>query len=78
MFSLAREADVDRIWTDALNPRPRVWPAVRELLVRHHPELAEHYRRILCEEGFRDRYVTGLTQRIRRAADETGLSDRLA
>jgi len=78
LFTLAREADVDRIWTDALNPRPRVWPAVRELLDRHHPELVEHYRRILFEEDFRDRYVEGLNQRIRQAADKTGMSDRLA
>ena len=77
LFKLASEANVDRIWTDALNPRPRVWPAVRELLTRHYPELVEHYRRILFEEDFRGRYMEGLNQRIRQAADEAGLADRL-
>jgi DNA repair photolyase len=78
LFELARDAAVDRIWTDALNPRPLVWPVVRELLARHRSELVEHYRRILFEEDFRDRYLAGLNQRIRQAADETGLADRLA
>jgi len=78
LFELARDAAVDRIWTDALNPRPLVWPVVRELLARHRSELVEHYRRILFEEDFRDRYLAGLNQRIRQVADETGLADRLA
>jgi DNA repair photolyase len=78
LFKLAQEAAVDRIWTDALNPRPLVWPAVSELLARHHPELVEHYRRILFEEGFRDRYIAGLNERIHRAADKAGLAGRMA
>ena len=39
---LERAADlgVDRIWVDGLNPRPRVWPAVAELLRGEVPRSA--------------------------------------
>ena len=77
LFELAKEAAVDRIWTDALNPRPLVWSAVQELLAKHRPELVEHYRRILFEEDFRDRYLAGLDQRVCRAAETAGVADRL-
>ena len=36
---LERAADlgVDRVWVDALNPRPRVWPAIADLLRAKFP-----------------------------------------
>ena len=78
LFVMAAEADVDRIWTDALNPRPRVWPSVRRLLERRWPELGEHYRRILFDNAYRRRYLAQLRGRIRQAASKAGVLDRLA
>ena len=77
LFALVTEAKVDRIWTDALNARPRVWPAVRELLVQHRPDLLALYRRVLFEPTYREAYKVELHQRIRQAAAEAGVGDRL-
>jgi len=77
LFALAAGADVDRIWTDALNPRPRVWPAVQVLLRRHRPDLLEHYRQLLFDPACRARYQDELHGRIRRAAAKAGLAQRL-
>jgi len=77
LFALAAGAGVDRIWTDALNPRPRVWPSVQGLLRRRWPGLVEHYRRLLFDPACRERYVTELDKRIQQAAAEAGLASRL-
>jgi DNA repair photolyase len=78
LFALAAAARVNRIWTDALNPRPRVWPSVQDVLRQHQPELIEHYRRVLFEPEFRSAYESRLAERIRRAAAAAGMADRLA
>lgn len=77
LCALAADAHVDRIWHDALNLRPRVWPAVRELLARHRPELLGHYGQVLFEAAYRDAYVAALHQRVHEAAAAAGLADRL-
>jgi DNA repair photolyase len=77
LFAVAKDADVDRIWTDALNARPEVWPAVHDLLLRHHPDLLNLYRRMLFAPAFREPYVTQLHQRVRQAARDNGVADRL-
>ena len=77
LFALAAEAGVDRIWTDALNPRPRVWPAVQQLLRRRRPKLVELYRRMLFDRAARAAYVDELHVRIGRAADAAGLAGRM-
>lgn len=77
LFTFAAEAAVDRIWTDALNPRPRVWPSVQHLLRRHWPQLHDTYRRILFDPTHRKRYTRVLNQRIRQAAAAAGVADRL-
>ena len=77
LFSLAAHAKVDRIWTDGLNARPRVWPSVQELLRRHRPDLHEEYQRILFDREYRRKYKGELRGRIRRAAREAGVVDRM-
>jgi DNA repair photolyase len=77
LMSLAQEAQVDHIWTDAMNPRPRVWPSVRGFLETHHPELLPHYREVLFDSTRRQRYRTELGERVRAAASEAGLAKRL-
>ncbi len=74
LFSLAAKAGVDRIWTDTLNPRPRVWPSVQELLRKRWPKLYEHYRSLLFNRTCREKYVNELDQRVRRAACSAGLA----
>ena len=78
LFALARDADVDRIWTDTLNPRPRVWPSVQRLLRDRWPDLYDHYRRVLFSPSFRDAYQAELEKHIRRAAAVAGVVKRLA
>lgn len=78
LFAIAAKADVGRIWTDALNPRPRVWPSVQAMLRHHRPELLDLYRSVLFDRAYRARYVDELHAEIRRAAREAGVADRLA
>ncbi len=77
LFALAAEADVDRIWTDAMNPRPRVWPSVQKLLGRRWPDLREHYRQVLFDKAYLGCYLAELKQRVRRQASEAGLLGRM-
>lgn len=77
MFRRAAALGIERIWIDALNPRPRVWPAVADLLRRHFPELQEPYRRVLFDSGARGRYLAELGTRVRAAARRTGIADRV-
>jgi len=78
LFRLAADADVDCIWTDALNPRPRVWPSVQEFLRRQRPDQLDLYRGVLFDRRYRAGYLGALHERIRRAAGAAGLADRLA
>jgi DNA repair photolyase len=77
LFNLAAEANVDHIWTDAMNPRPKVWPSVQGFLRRTEPNLVEHYRRLLFDATCRAQYEDELSQRVRSAATQAGVADRL-
>ncbi len=76
---LRRAADlgIDAIWVDALNPRPRVWHAVADLLRAEFPELLPHYQRILFDAPTRKEYLSELHARIDRAARRASLTDRV-
>jgi DNA repair photolyase len=78
LFALAAELDVDHIWTDAINPRPRVWPSVQALLRRRRPDLLDLYRDVLFKRARREQYLRALHARIARAADAAGVTGRLA
>jgi len=68
LYALAAEAGVGRVWTDVLNPRPRVWPSIQALLRRHRRALLEPYRRMMFVPAVRAAYRHQLDERIRRAA----------
>jgi DNA repair photolyase len=72
LLQRAADAQVDAIWVDALNPRPRVWPAVADLLRREFPDLLPHYRKMLFDQQFRSEYLAGLRARIDLAAKRAG------
>ena len=74
----AAEAEVGQIWIDALNARPRVWPAVATLLQQRFPNLREQYRRILFDRRAREAYLAELHDRIATAAERLSLADRVA
>jgi DNA repair photolyase len=74
----AADLGIDRIWVDALNPRPRVWPAVAELLRRKFPDLLQPYRKILFDQAARTQYLKELRGRVEQAARRKSLMDRLA
>jgi DNA repair photolyase len=77
MFQRAADLQVEVIWVDALNPRPRVWPAVSQLLRDRFPDLLERYRQMLFDSGARSRYLSELGQRVQRAAERVSLPDRI-
>ncbi|UCG15333.1 MAG: radical SAM protein [Phycisphaerales bacterium] len=77
LFALAADTDVGQVWTDMLNPRPRVWPSVQQVLQHHRPDLYEHYRRLMFDSAHRRAYQRQLDGRVRRAAKNAGLANRL-
>jgi len=78
LFAIAADVGVDRIWTDVLNPRPRVWPAVQQVLRKHCPDLYEHYQKVLFNAAFRRNYERQLNDRIRKAARAVKMTGHLA
>ncbi len=78
LMKTAADLEVDVIWTDTLNPRPKVWPSVRQLVAERYPSLLGSYSAILFSAGKREAYVEGLRGRIEAAAKRYRLGKRLA
>ena len=78
LFQRAGDLKVDRIWVDAMNPRPRVWPAVDELLRREFPDLLQPYRQMLFDQKKRAEYLQSLHARIESAAQRLSLANRVS
>ncbi|MBN1919072.1 MAG: radical SAM protein [Verrucomicrobia bacterium] len=78
MLERAADLAIDLIWVDALNPRPKVWPAVASLLRKEFPGLYEQYRRILFDGQVREAYLAQIRDRVARAARRYALEDRIA
>jgi len=78
LLERAADLNIDRIWVDALNPRPRVWPAIADLLRAKFPELLQSYRKILFDGAVRDEYLKELRARVDRAAQRLSLAGRVA
>ncbi len=77
LFAIAADVKVDCVWTDLLNPRPRVWPAVQQVVRNHCPELCDHYQKVLFDAAFRRDYEREVNARLRKAARAAGLGERL-
>ena len=77
MLQRAGDVGADTIWVDALNQRPRVWPAVSQLLRERFPDLHDRYRRILFAKQDRTAYLGELADRVDRAAERLSLADRV-
>ncbi len=77
LMARAADLDVEVIWVDALNPRPKVWESVAALLQGQFPDLTEWYRRVLFSQVVRQAYIKGIQERVARAAKRHGLTDRV-
>lgn len=77
LFERAADLNIDVIWYDALNPRPKVWESVQGLLAQVEPDLIERYRRILFSPVVRRAYLRGLHNRVVRAASRVHLRNRV-
>ena len=73
----AADLGVGRIWVDGLNPRPRVWLAVAELLRTQFPKLLQSYRAILFDPSARERCLEQLRDRVSAAARRAGIAERV-
>lgn len=78
LFGRAADLEVDLIWVDGMNPRPRVWPAVGRLVRREWPELHDRYARIFHHKPTRESYLESLRERVEKATATAGIEDRLA
>jgi len=77
LFERAADLDVDVVWVDALNPRPKVWEAMGPFLDREFPGLRERYRRVLFAKPVREAYIKAIRERVARAAARFRLKDRV-
>ena len=77
LLEQAAALGVGRIWVDALNLRPRVWPAVAELLRAEFPQLWQPYRKILFDPPSRAVYLKELKARVDDAARRKSLVGRV-
>lgn len=77
LFARAADLAIDVIWVDALNARPRVWPAVAALLGEKFPQLRERYQRLLFEADGRASYLAQLRERVMDAAQRFSLQERI-
>jgi DNA repair photolyase len=75
MFQRASDVAVDIIWVDALNPRPKVWSSVANLLNRRFPDLFNRYKQILFDYKSRREYLAKLRQQVARSARQFSLTD---
>ena len=73
LFAMAADVGVDRVWADALNARPKVWPSVQELVQHHWPQLLGLYRQVLFDTEYREAYCGALDERIRKTAEKVGM-----
>jgi DNA repair photolyase len=78
LFERAADLQVDAIWVDALNPRPKVWESVAPLLDQHFPDLRERYSRVLFSPPVRAAYLAGLRERVAIAAKRFHLTGRVS
>ncbi|MHC4665278.1 MAG: SPL family radical SAM protein [Planctomycetota bacterium] len=78
MFTCAANLGIDVIWVDALNPRPKVWPAVAQLLREKFPELLSRYQQIMFNAKNRADYIAQLRKRVARSTKRFSLADRVA
>jgi DNA repair photolyase len=76
LFSAVADLPLDHLYVDRLNLRWGVWPALKRWLQKH-PHLAEPFRAALFDHAGRAHYERQLQFRVRRAAQATGLTDRL-
>ena len=77
LLAAVAEQGVEKIWLDALNARPRVWPAVAALLRSHFPHLLDPVRRILFDQQRRPAYLAELGNRVAEAARRVGVADHV-
>ena len=77
LLERAGDIGIDVIWVDALNRRPRVWPAVARLLRERFPDLHTRYQRLLFDENTRAAYLAELGRRVARAAERLSLTKRV-
>ena len=78
LFERAADLAIDAGWVDALNPRPRVWPSVAELLREQFPDLRERYRRVLFDRRAREECLVELRRRVARAAQRFSVHKRVS
>jgi DNA repair photolyase len=78
LLERAAALDVDTIWVDAFNPRPKVWESTSALLDTHFPGLRERYRQVLFVAPYRTAYLAALHDHIARAADRLHIADRVS
>jgi DNA repair photolyase len=78
MFHRAADLGTDAIWVDALNPRPKVWASVSQLLRMKFPDLLGRYKKMLFDSREREDYLGELRKRVSRAARRLRLTDRVS
>jgi len=64
---------LDHIYLDKLNPRPDIWPPVREVLEGNFPHLVDYYKKIFFHRPTYEAYKKRLGERARTLAQKHDL-----
>jgi DNA repair photolyase len=78
LFEQAATLRGDKIWGDAMNPRPKVLQSVKELFGARYPQLEEGYEAVLHWPKVREAYLKGIRERVERATRKYGLEGRVS
>lgn len=76
LFAAVADLPLSHIYVDRLNLRWGVWPVLKRWS-QDNPRLAQEFRSALFNEAGQARYEQRLERRVRRAAADVGLLDRL-
>lgn len=77
LLERAAALEVDTIWVDGFNPRPKVWESTAALLDASFPELRERYASVLFSAPVRTAYLRGLRERVHLAAKRLHIGGRV-
>jgi DNA repair photolyase len=77
LLQAIKDIGVDHFYVDKLNLRYGVWPALLQMLHKHHPSLIANYRKIFYENTARTIYLSDFASRVRSIAARLRLTNRM-
>ncbi len=77
LLRAVKDAGADYFYVDQLNRRFGVWQSLKDMLQERSPALIEVYRKLLFDEGARNKYSERLISSVNCLARRHGLDDKM-